>query len=171
MIPIVIITGKSGSGKTTLITKLIQELNTQGFRVATIKHCEKEFEIDKKGKDSWKHTQAGAEIVVLSSRTKLALIKKQTQLPTLDEICNLISNVDIIFVEGYKKENKPMIEVVGESDKPLFKKDNLIAIVSKDKIDFPHCFHPDDIEGIARFIRKTCINNGKDDSDLKSDVF
>jgi len=155
MIPVITIVGNSHSGKTTLVTKLIQELNTQGFRVATIKHCDKEFNIDKEGKDSWRHAQAGAETVVLSSKTRLALIKKQHQLPKLDEICKLISEVDIILVEGYKGENKPMIEV--GSSPSLLKRDNLIAVVTKEKIDFQPCFHPEDIKGITEFIKEKVL--------------
>ena len=75
MIPVVSIVGKSDAGKTTLIEKLIPELVRRGYRVATVKHDVHGFDVDREGKDSWRHKQAGAHTVVISSPEKLALIR------------------------------------------------------------------------------------------------
>jgi len=72
--PIICIVGKSESGKTTLIEKLIPELKKRGYNIGSIKHSCQKFDIDKKGKDSWRHRKAGADIVVIASADNL--IKK-----------------------------------------------------------------------------------------------
>ena len=86
MIPIISIVGKSDSGKTTLIEKLVPELTRRGYRVATVKHDIHGFEVDREGKDSWRHKQAGAHTVVISSPQKIALIRDVEKDLTLDEI-------------------------------------------------------------------------------------
>ncbi|MCU0489929.1 MAG: molybdopterin-guanine dinucleotide biosynthesis protein B, partial [Anaerolineales bacterium] len=74
--PILSIIGKSNSGKTTLLEKLIPELRQRGYRVATIKHhAHAGFEIDQPGKDTWRHAQAGSQVVVITAPDKLALIE------------------------------------------------------------------------------------------------
>jgi len=86
MVPIVSIVGKSDSGKTTLIEKLLPALTGRGYRVATVKHDVHGFEVDQEGKDSWRHKQAGAHTVVISSPNKVALIRDVERDLTLDEI-------------------------------------------------------------------------------------
>ena len=86
MIPIISIVGKSDSGKTTLIEKLVPELTRKGYRVATVKHDVHGFEVDREGKDSWRHKQAGAHTVIISSPQKIALIRDVEKDSTLDEI-------------------------------------------------------------------------------------
>jgi len=76
MIPVISFVGNSGVGKTTFLEKLIVILKARGYRLAAIKHDVHEFEVDYPGKDSWRLTQAGADIVVLSSADKLALIER-----------------------------------------------------------------------------------------------
>ncbi|GFP23998.1 molybdopterin-guanine dinucleotide biosynthesis adapter protein, partial [Candidatus Hakubella thermalkaliphila] len=76
MIPVFAIVGKTDSGKTTLLEKLVAELKKRGYRVGTVKHDIHGFEVDHPGKDSWRHAQAGADTVAISSPQKLALIKK-----------------------------------------------------------------------------------------------
>ena len=76
MTPLVCIVGESGSGKTYIVERLVAGLKGLGYRVATIKHSAHGFELDRPGKDSWKHAQAGSDAVVLSSPEELALIKK-----------------------------------------------------------------------------------------------
>ncbi|MDP2972779.1 MAG: molybdopterin-guanine dinucleotide biosynthesis protein B, partial [Deltaproteobacteria bacterium] len=86
MIPIISIVGKSDSGKTTFIEKLLPELVRRGYRVATVKHDVHGFEVDREGKDSWRHKQAGAHTVIISSPTKVALIRDVEKDLRLDEI-------------------------------------------------------------------------------------
>jgi molybdopterin-guanine dinucleotide biosynthesis protein B len=164
MIPIISIVGKSDSGKTTLIEKLVPELTRRGYRVATVKHDVHGFEVDREGKDSWRHKQAGAHTVVISSPNKVALIRDVEKDFTLDEIREkLIQDVDLILSEGYKKDIQPKIEVFRkEKHKKLLctKKDNLVAIVSNQKFNVGvPCFHLEDMKGLSNFIEKEFIKS------------
>ena len=112
MIPIVSIVGKSDTGKTTLLEKVVRELKSRGHIIATIKHDAHSFEIDHKGKDSWRHKQAGAALTVISSPTKIALVADADHDQSLTEIREkYIHGVDLIITEGYKRESHPKIEV------------------------------------------------------------
>jgi len=167
MIPIVSIVGKSDSGKTTLIEKLVPELTQRGYRVATVKHDVHGFEVDREGKDSWRHKQAGAHTVVISSPKKVALIRDVEKDLTLEEIREkLIQDVDLIVSEGYKKDVQPKIEIFRkEKHKELLctKEDNLIAIVSdkKFRVGVP-CLFLDDIRGVADFIEKKYLQSERE---------
>jgi len=111
-IPIVSIVGRSNTGKTTLIEKMIRELTARGYRVATIKHNLHGFDIDHPGKDSWRHREAGARLTVLASPKKVAVIRDVDRDYGIDEIRDrYVEDVDIILVEGYKKNDFPKIEV------------------------------------------------------------
>ena len=159
MIPIISIVGKSDSGKTTLIEKLIPELTRRGYRIATVKRDVHGFEVDREGKDSWRHKQAGAHTVVISSSKKVALIRDVENDLTLEEIREkLIQDVDLILSEGYKKDVQPKIEIFRkEKHKELLctKEDKLIAVVSNQKFDVGvPSFFLDDIRGVADFIEK-----------------
>jgi molybdopterin-guanine dinucleotide biosynthesis protein B len=159
MIPIVSIVGKSDIGKTTLIEKLLPELTGRGYRIGTVKHDVHGFEVDREGKDSWRHKKAGAHTVVISSPQKIALIRDVEKDLTLEEIRErLIREVDLILSEGYKKDVQPKIEVFrkGKYKKLLCtQEDNLIAIASDQtfKVGVPS-FSLDDVQGIAGFIEK-----------------
>ena len=111
-IPIVSIVGYSGSGKTTLVERLIPELRRRGLRVATIKHNRHGFDIDREGKDSWRHRRAGAAVTVLSSPGKAAVLTDLEGDPGLEELGErFIRGVDVILAEGFKKNPHPKIEV------------------------------------------------------------
>lgn len=126
-----IIACKSNVGKTTLIEGLIKELKLRGHSVATIKHDAHDFEIDKEGKDTWRHRKAGAEAVVISSKSKMAMIKEIKQEISLDELINLVSDYDFVIVEGYKKV-LIKIEVFRSavSTEIITPKEKLIAVAS-----------------------------------------
>ena len=95
--PVVSVVGRSGSGKTTLIEKLVPALKARGLRVGTIKHDAHRFEIDREGKDSWRHRQAGAEAVLISSREKIALVRDVEGEWTLSELVDrYLSHLDIV---------------------------------------------------------------------------
>jgi molybdopterin-guanine dinucleotide biosynthesis protein B len=164
MIPIISIVGKSDSGKTTLIEKLVPELTRRGYRIATVKHDTHGFEVDREGKDSWRHKQAGAHTVVISSPDKVALIRDVEKDLTLEEIREkLIQDVDLILSEGYKKDVQPKIEIFRkEKHKELLcsKEDHLIAVVTNQpfKIDVP-CFGLDDMIGLSDFIEKRFLSS------------
>jgi len=135
VIPIISIVGKSNSGKTTLLERLIAELSRRGYRIATVKHDVHGFEIDREGKDSWRHKQAGSHAVVISSPRKIAIIEDLDQEQGLEAIRRRwIHDVDIILTEGYKSQHYPKIEVNLFQDPPELLcsvEDNLIAVVSR----------------------------------------
>ena len=151
-VPIVSVVGKSGSGKTTFLEKLLPELKRRGYRMATVKHDTHGFDIDHPGKDSWRHAQAGANVVIISSPLRLALIERLTEEMALDEIADYVQNVDIIITEGYKRGDKPKIEISRRtrSAKLLCDEDELVAIVTDQTFPLktPH-FALDDVAGVA----------------------
>lgn len=161
MIPVISIVGRSDCGKTTYLEKLIREIKQRGYKVATIKHDVHGFDIDKPGKDTWRHAQAGADIVCISSPQKMAMIKKVDQELLLEEVAAHIDGVDIIFTEGYKRESKCRIEVFRKEacDSPLCSPEELLAMATDTAIyqDIPH-FSVDDPVAMADFLEKQIFN-------------
>ncbi|MFP3985203.1 MAG: molybdopterin-guanine dinucleotide biosynthesis protein B [Candidatus Bathyarchaeia archaeon] len=102
---VIAVIGSKKSGKTTTIESLIRGLTNQGYRVATAKHVsEQEFTIDSSGKDTWRHTQAGAKTVMIVAPQELAIIKKaDTTKLRLQEIVESCQNdIDIVILEGFR---------------------------------------------------------------------
>jgi molybdopterin-guanine dinucleotide biosynthesis protein B len=166
MIPIVSIVGTSDSGKTTLIEKLVPELVRRGYRVATIKHDVHGFEVDREGKDSWRHRQAGAHTVVISSPRKLAIIRDVDHDADLAELRDrYIQDVDIILSEGFKRNLQPKIEVFRqEMHRELLcrKEDNLLAIATNLPLDVDvPSFGLDDAPGLVDLIEKKFLQGKK----------
>jgi|OpeIllAssembly_1097287.scaffolds.fasta_scaffold591341_2 molybdopterin-guanine dinucleotide biosynthesis protein MobB len=155
MIPLLSFVAKSGSGKTTLIEKLVAELKQRGYRIAVVKHHAHTTPIDGRGKDSWRFAEAGASVAFVSSPIEIARFERVPRELTLNEIAAQISNVDLIFTEGFKREAAPKIEVSrAELGTDLVGRiDELIAVVSDHPItlDLPR-FELDDVAGIATFI-------------------
>jgi len=154
--PIVSIVGFSGSGKTTLLEKLIRELAARGYRIGTVKHDVHGFEMDKPGKDSWRHKRAGAATSVISSPRQVGVVMDVDHDHDPDELRPFFRNVDIVFTEGYKRGDKPKVEVfrAGLRDAPLCRHDDhLIALVTDTKVDIgaPR-FSLEDVEGLADFL-------------------
>jgi len=166
MIPIVSIVGTSDSGKTTLIEKLVPELVRRGYRVATIKHDVHGFDVDREGKDSWRHKQAGAHTVVISSPRKLALIRDVDHDAELAELRDkYIQDVDIILSEGFKRNPQPKIEVFRkERRRELLctKEDNLLAVAADEvlHVGVP-CFGLDDARGMVDLIEEKFLKGAK----------
>lgn len=169
MIPVISVVGKSDSGKTTLLEKIIPELKARGYRVATVKHDVHGFSLDIPGKDTWRHSEAGADVVVISSPQKLAVIEKVAEERTLDDIVNRLGNVDIIITEGYKRQNRPKLEVfrAEKYDQPLCQlEDNLFAIAT-DRPDFPDfpqvpVFHWDNAQAIVDLIEERFLQGNSE---------
>lgn len=162
MVPIVSIVGSSGSGKTTLLVKVISELVARGYRVATLKHDAHRFEIDKEGKDSWRHKQAGSCTVAISSKEKFAVIKDvSSEWPPERIIWSYLSDADIVITEGYKTSWFPKIEVVRKehNPKPVCAKDpSLIGYVSDVSLKTKKPIYKlNDFKGIATFIEKEVL--------------
>ena len=134
--------GWSGSGKTTLLAAIIPELAARGLSVSTIKHAHHDFDIDRPGKDSWRHRQAGAGEVMVASARRWALMHelRGAAEPTLDELVARLSPVDIVIVEGYKRHPHPKLEVHRRSlGKPLLYLDDphIVAIASDEPFAAP----------------------------------
>ena len=170
-IPIISLVGRSSSGKTTLLEKLIPELRRRGYKVATIKHhAHPGFEIDRPGKDTWRHAQAGSEHVVIAAPDKVASIRRVARAQTLDEIAATIYDVDVILTEGYKRADKPKIEVVraARSAEPICDPGELLAIVSDValSIGVPR-FGLDDAVGLADLIAERFFSQVDDQISVK----
>lgn len=107
------ISGWSGNGKTTLLTRLIPALIKRGFKVSTIKHAHHKFDIDTPGKDSYRHREAGAEEVLISSSNRWALMHENHDSgeARLEYLIAKMAPVDILLIEGFKSEDFPKIEV------------------------------------------------------------
>ncbi|MCL4395127.1 MAG: molybdopterin-guanine dinucleotide biosynthesis protein B [Chloroflexi bacterium] len=155
MIPLLSVVGKSGSGKTTLVEQLVRQLKARGIRVAVVKHHAHPTRIDRPGKDSARLTDAGADLVLLSSPIELVRFEPQPRELTLAEICSRIEGVDFVLTEGFKREPAPKLEIsraaVGAG--LIASAEELIAVATDYPIDagVPR-FDLDDTAGIAEFI-------------------
>ena len=126
--------GWSGAGKTTLIARLIPELNRRGFSVSTIKHAHHNFDLDQPGKDSYEHRLAGAQEVLVASANRVALMRelRGAPEPSLGELLRLLKDVDLVIIEGFKRDPYPKIEVfrIANNKPPLYPEDpNIVALI------------------------------------------
>lgn len=172
MKPIICISGISGSGKTTLVEKLIPELISRGYRVASVKHDAHRFEIDKEGKDSWRHKQAGARTVVLASPEKVAVIRDLDRDMGIDElVARYIEDVDIVVAEGFKGAINPKVEVwrKAASDAPVLLGDpNLLAVATDDReaeLPVPR-LDINDVKGVADLVEEKVLR-GTEKEDIE----
>lgn len=146
----------SGTGKTTLIEKIVLNLKAKGVRVAVVKHDAHGIEIDKEGKDSWRFTQAGADMSIVSSRKKTACIEQREL--SFEEVLSYVHDVDLILVEGYKKERLTQIGISRQATGKDFPEtlDRYIAVVTdRENVEssVPK-FGFEDIDEITEFIMK-----------------
>ena len=154
-------TGYSNSGKTTLIEQLIPRFTRQGLRISLIKHAHHQFDIDKPGKDSYRHRQAGASEVMLVSDQRWVLMHelREEPEPVLEDQLRLFSPCDLVLVEGYKFSGIPKIEVHRPANgKPLLYPQglNIIAVASDVVFELPlPWLDLNDPEAVADFILKT----------------
>lgn len=147
--------GWSGAGKTTLLTRVIPLLVSRGLRVSTIKHAHHSFDVDVPGKDSWRHREAGASEVMVSSGRRFALMRELRGDPELSlaELLARMSPVDLLIVEGFKADPHPKIEVHRQANEKPFLHPQDSAILGL-ATDSPGPFalpaaHLDDIAAIA----------------------
>ena len=147
--------GWSGAGKTTLLTRLIPHLRTQGLTVSTIKHAHHAFDVDVPGKDSWRHREAGATEVLVSSANRFALMHelRGAPEPELPELLARMARVDLVIVEGFKRAAHRKIEVFrADNNKPLLFPDDPgikgIAAIGAVETSLP-VVHLDDIAAVA----------------------
>lgn len=153
-----IIGSGSNVGKTYVMEGIIKELKSRGLSIATIKHDVHGFDIDKKGKDTYKHREAGSETVIISSKNRLAMIKELKEETELNDIIKMVLDKDIILIEGYKKSNLRKIEVFrsGVSEKIITPKEKIIAVASDINIDIDDIIIVDreDYKKLADLIEK-----------------
>ena len=151
--------GFSGAGKTTLAEQLIPLLVAKGFNIATIKHAHHNFDADIEGKDSWRHRQAGASQVLVSSKKRRAHFTETADEneASLDTLLTELAPSDIVLVEGFKNDPIPKIELrrAGLDSPALYKKNpHILAVATDSKItDCPlPQFDINDPKAIADFI-------------------
>jgi len=155
------IAGYSGSGKTTLLEKLIPQFTARGLRVSVIKHAHHGFDIDRPGKDSYRHREAGASEVLLSCNDRWALMHERRDRSdvTLDELLARLAPCDLVLVEGFKQEPIPKLEVYRpENGKPpLFpERADIVAVASNVVLATSlHRLALDDVAAIADFVMNT----------------
>ncbi|NEU05739.1 molybdopterin-guanine dinucleotide biosynthesis protein B [Clostridium senegalense] len=161
-----IVATKSGTGKTTLIEKLIPILKEKNWKVGVLKHDAHKFEMDKEGKDTYRFAQAGADNVIISSSTKLAMIQTLKEERTIEDILPLFKDVDLVIVEGFKNNKYPKIEVhrnVVDNNFLYndlnFKKDTFIALASDEEleVDIPVLDINNPME-VVKFIEDKILN-------------
>jgi molybdopterin-guanine dinucleotide biosynthesis protein B len=105
--------GWSGAGKTTLIERVLPVLRQRGLRISTLKHAHHRFDMDEKGKDSWRHREAGAEEVLIASAGRWALLHelRDAPEPSLPELLAKLTPVDLVLVEGWRNGDHAKVEV------------------------------------------------------------
>lgn len=153
------ITGYKNVGKTGLMERLIREITSRGFTVSTIKHAHHSTEVDQPGRDSYRHREAGAQQVLLSSPLRWTLMEelRGADEPTLAAHLSRISPVDLILIEGFKRDDHPKIEAYrAEANRPaLYPNNKTIKAVATDT-PLPDCLLPqfdlDDTVAVTEFI-------------------
>ncbi|MEE3360765.1 MAG: molybdopterin-guanine dinucleotide biosynthesis protein B [Pseudomonadota bacterium] len=152
------VTGWKNAGKTGLMERLVTEITARGFSVSTVKHAHHSFDVDHPGRDSYRHREAGAREVLLSSRNRVALMQelRDQDEPSLEDLLKRLSPVDLVLIEGYKRDRHPKVEAHRqEPGNPLIAPDDpTIRAVASDtplELDRP-VFDLNDTKAIADFI-------------------
>ena len=153
------IIGWKNSGKTGLMERLVAEITARGLTVSTIKHAHHSFDVDHPGKDSYRHRNAGASQVLLSSANRWALMSelRGAPEPSLDQLLAQLNPVNLVLIEGYKRDSHAKIEahraVTGQD--LIAPNDQTVLAVASDS-QHPDLTQPvfdlDDTAGIANFI-------------------
>ena len=152
------IVGWKNAGKTGLMERLVQEVTARGFTVSTVKHAHHSFDVDHPGKDSHRHRVAGAREVLLASRARFALMHelRGEDEPTLPTLLSRLSPVDLVLIEGYKRDAHPKVEAyrAATGNALIAHDDPTVRAVASDTgltLDRP-VFDLDDTGAIADFI-------------------
>jgi molybdopterin-guanine dinucleotide biosynthesis protein MobB len=153
------VTGWKNAGKTTLMERLVSEISGQGFSVSTVKHAHHDADVDHAGRDSFRHRVAGAREVLLSSPGRWALMHelRGADEPPLDQLLARLSPVDLVLIEGYKREGHPKVEAYRHAigRQPLAQGNDTIRALAADKAPEKSAlpvFDLDDIPAVAGFI-------------------
>jgi len=156
------VTGWKNSGKTGLMERLVAEITGRGFSVSTVKHAHHGFDVDQKGRDSYRHRVAGANEVLLASSMRVALMQelRESPEPELEELLARLSPVDLVLVEGYKRAGHPKIEAhraATGQDLIAPGDDSIRAVASDEPLDLANdlgrpVLDLDDTKAIADFV-------------------
>jgi molybdopterin-guanine dinucleotide biosynthesis protein MobB len=154
------IAGWKNSGKTGLVERLVTEFTTRGLRVSTIKHTHHRADLDRPGKDSYRHREAGAQEVMVVSGARWALLHelRDAPEPPLEDLLPRLSAVDLVLIEGYKSGSHPKIEVHRqETGQPLLADTDpgvraIATDVPETLVTDRRVLHLDDTGSIADFI-------------------
>lgn len=162
--PIISVVGTTGSGKTTFLEQLIKELKARNHKIGIIKNDVHGFEIDKPGKSTWRFREAGADNVMICGPDKMAFIEKHEK-KSLDYYLTYFKEMDLVLTEGFKRENKPKIELYRKEnakDYLLCNEEELVAIITDDEPPITTnkpIFGFQDIYLIADFLEANYIKN------------
>ena len=159
--PIVSVCGRSRVGKTTFLVKLIRELTARGYRVGVIKHSVHPFVASEPGRDTWKHTQAGAQAVAFASGSELHVSRQLDGEMNVDEIAKMLGDVDLVLTEGYKGAHKPKIEIsrAARGMELVCREQEIIAVVSDHPVDLDvPVFDLDDADGVATLLQERFLS-------------
>jgi molybdopterin-guanine dinucleotide biosynthesis protein B len=138
--------------------RLVTEITGRGITVSTVKHAHHSFDVDHPGKDSFRHRAAGATEVLLASRNRFALMHelRDAQEPRLDDLLARLSPVDLVLIEGYKRDSHPKVEAHrAETGNPLIAPEDptIRAVASDTAVDLDRpVFDLNDTKAIADFI-------------------
>ena len=152
------VVGWKNAGKTGLMERLVTEITGRGISVSTVKHAHHSFDVDHPGKDSHRHRVAGATEVLLASRNRFALMHelRDEDEPSLSELLQKLAPVDLVLVEGYKRDSHPKVEAHRSvTGNPLIAPDDptVRAVASDTPLDLDRpAFDLDDTKAIADFI-------------------
>jgi molybdopterin-guanine dinucleotide biosynthesis protein B len=158
--------GWSGAGKTTLLARVIPRLTGRGLRVSTIKHAHHRFDLDQPGKDSYEHRAAGASQVLISSAHRWALMTELRGAPEPDLrfLLSRLAPVDLVLVEGFKRDPVPKIEVHRAAiGKPWLHPDDPAVVALAADVPPPGCGRAlpwvglDDVEGVAELVLRLAV--------------
>lgn len=171
MLPIICFVGASDSGKTTFLEKLIPELGRRGYRVGTVKHDAHGFEMDREGKDTWRHRKAGAQTIAISSPNQVATIRRVESEMDLAELASrYFWQEDLLLAEGFKRSRFPKIEIFRSAVEPApicTAAENLIALVTDDPVSAGvPAFGFDQVLKVADFIEERYLKERKKPSIL-----
>ena len=155
------IVGWKDNGKTTLVLRLLERLIAADLRVSTIKHAHHDCDVDRPGKDSFRHREAGATEVVLATSKRWMLIHelREEAEPELDDLLRKLAPADLVIVEGFKHHHHPKIEVHRKDrGMPLLAREDrtIVAIASDEPIADSPCrvFDLNDIDAAVAVVRE-----------------
>jgi len=170
MPPLVSIVGWSGAGKTALMVALVRELKARGYRVATIKHAAHGFDLDQRGKDSWRHYEAGSDAALVAAKDKLALIKRLPGDAPLEELLALLGDgYDLVLAEGYKElpalSRVPLLRLEVHRRQAgqglLCPLESLTAVITDEPLDVPlPQYRPEDVASLADLLVEQLLGPG-----------